>query len=800
MRVPLDWLADFVALPDRRELAERLTLGGLEVEAIEEAGPNLAGIRIGRVIERAPHPNADRLSLCRVDVGESEPREIVCGASNVAADQKVAVALPGQRLPDGTKLKRTKIRGVVSNGMICSASELGLGDDREGILVLDPAAPVGAELGEVFGGAGAVLEVALTPNRGDCASLLGIAREVRAHFGGAVRLPPCDPPEGRDPVEESVQVAIEDPEGCPRYVARLVRGVSVGPSPAWLRARLEAAGLRPINNVVDVTNLVLLELGQPLHAFDWAKLRGEMVRVRRAQAGEKLVTLDGQHRALDPEDLVIADAERPIAVAGVMGGAESEVGGQTRDVLLESAQFHPVRVRRMARRLGLQTEASYRFERGVDREGVRRAADRAARLLAELAGGSVLAGAVEATGRALPAREEIELDPERVNRLLGTELEGGEIAELLERVGVRAQGGRTLRCRVPSHRNDLERAEDLVEEVARVYGYERIPTTLPVGELAPPRPEPLWRFTETVRTTLQDFGFVECMSLPFARPDEADRLGLAEGDPRRRTVRLENPLVEDEPELRATLVASLLRLVHRNRSHQVERVRLFEVARVFRGAGGADALPEERLQVAAVLTPEDDARLWKAYPDVPLFFEAKGFTERLLRALGYAPAFGATGPEPFLHPGASLELVVEGERVGVVGELHPETAARFEVDVPCALWVVDLERLRKLEPRAPRYREISRQPRVRRDLALLLPREVTAGEVMATIRREGGPLLVAVDVFDRYEGRGVPEGRVSVAFRLVFQRGDRALTDEEVGRATDRIVRVLAERHRGELR
>jgi len=798
LKAPRSWLAEFVDAPAADVLAAALTRGGLEVEGIERVGPDLSGVRVGHVIERAQHPNADRLSLCRVDVGDG-PVEIVCGAPNVAAGQKVAVVSPGATLPDGTKLGKAKIRGVVSNGMICSAKELGIAEESEGILVLPDDAPVGAPLTSVLSAGDEVLEVALTPNRGDCASILGLARETRAHFGGPLRMPPIDPVEQGDPAGASVAVEIEDPAGCPRYVARIVRGVTVGPSPAWLVARLAAAGMRSINVVVDVTNLILLELGQPLHAFDLATIRGGQIRVRRARADEKIATLDGVTRSLAADDLVIADAERAVAIAGVMGGAETEVGQRTTDLLLESAHFDPRSVRRTARRLGLSTEASYRFEREIDAHGVRRAADRAARLLAELAGGRVAPGVVEALGVPVDATPEIALEPARLNRLLGTEFSHDEIVALLARVEVTAQGdGAILRCRVPSHRNDLRRAVDLVEEVARIHGYDALPTTMPVETL---RPVPTLRsrtVVDAARDGLCAAGLVECMTLPFASAADWDRIGLAEDDPRRRAVALRNPLTDEESRLRTTLVPSLLGVARANRARQHDRVRAFEVGRVF-APGANGGLPRETVQMAGVLV-RGEPGLWDARQPAPLYYEAKGAVEAALERLGFAARFDAEAAQPFLHPGASAAIAVERRVVGFVGELHPETAARFEIDAPCALFELDLGALAALAPAAVVYREVSPYPSVRRDLAVLLGRDQAAGAVLDAIRATAGPQLVSADVFDRYEGRGVPEGRVSVAFRLVFQRPDRTLTDAEVARATERVVRMLADRFGGALR
>ncbi len=800
MRVPLGWLAEWLPLPPLDALRERLTLGGLEVEGVERLGPDFTGLRVGHVLERTAHPNADRLSLCRVDVGEAAPIEVVCGAPNVAAGQKVAVALPGVRLPDGRKLERSKIRGVVSNGMILSAREIGLGDDHAGILVLDPAAPVGAPLAEALASGETVLEIALTTNRGDCASLLGLAREVRAHFGGAITLPPCEPALRAD-LPAGVRVRVDDPDGCHRYVGRVVRGVRVGPSPDRVRRRLEAAGLRSINNVVDATNLVLLELGQPLHAFDLDRLRGGEVRVRSATAGEKIRTLDGVDRELAAEDLVIADAERAIAIAGVMGGAESEVHAATTNLLIESAQFRPGRVRRTSRRLGLKSEASYRFERGVDREGVRRAADRCAQLITELAGGSVAADCLDVAGSPPAMAPEIRLDPARVNRLLGSEFRAEDVRGLLARVEVVAEPAPdgTLRCRVPSHRNDLSLPEDLVEEVARIHGYDRIPIRLPLARLASPGLPPARRIAERARDALVAAGLTEVMTLAFMPPGDLDRLDLGLDDPRRRTVRVLNPISEEESRLRSTVLPSLLRVAREGQARRYPVVRIFETSRSFH-AGGPGGFPEEPYGLSVLLVREGRTSLWEPAAPPPLFFELKGLAERLLLGLGYAVAFRAGPGEPYLHPGARGAFDVDGRVVARFGELHPEVTAAFELEGECGALEVDLGALAACREREARYEEASRQPPARRDLAVVLGREVAAGEVLEAIQRTAGRELVSLDLFDRYEGPGVAEGRVSLAFRLVFQRADRAYTEAEIAALMDRVVKMLAHRFAGELR
>ncbi len=801
MRLSLAWLAEFVDLPPAADLIEGLCVGGFEDVCIDTPGPDLSAIRVGHVVERAPHPNADRLSVCRVDVGEGEPLEIVCGAPNVAAGQKVAVACVGTTLPDGRTLERAKLRGVTSNGMILSARELGLSEEHAGILVLDADARVGAPLGEVLGSSGRVLEVGLTPNRGDAASVLGMAREVRALFGGDLRLPEITPDERGAPARGALQVSIEAPDACHAYLARVVRGVQHVASPDWLQRKLEASGIRSRGVVVDVTNLVLLEFGQPLHAFDLRRLRGAEVRVRRAHAGEKLATLDGEVRELDPRDLVIADAERAIALAGVMGGRETEVDATTVDVLIESAHFDPASVRRSARRHGIRSEASYRFERGVDPEGVLRAADRAARLIAELASGEVAEGTLEARGEPVPLASEIRFEVERANRLLGTAFTAAEAIALLARVDVdaREKVPGVLACRAPSHRGDIQIAEDLAEELVRIHGVEKIPATLPTGTLTPVELPRLWSLGERAKDGLVAAGLCECVSFPFVPDGDARRLGLTEADPRWRHLRVLNPVKEEEAWLRSSLVPSLLRLARQNLDRQVDPVRIFELSRVFRPQEQPQP-PAEPLWIAGLITAPRQRRLWDPASPPPLFFELKGIAEKLLNELGCMASLRAGAGEPYHHPGAAAAILAGDQVIGSLGELHPDVAARFGIDVPCALVELDLERLAQAPPRSARFREVSRFPQVRRDLAVFIAREQPAEALLAAIAKTAGADLHSVELFDRYDGAGVPEGRVSLAFRLVFQRLDRTLTDAEVVSAVERVIRMLSHRFGGELR
>ena len=802
MRVPLDWLAEWIDLPPQDLLVQKLTSAGLEIEEVLESGPDFAGLLVGRVLSCEKHPNADKLSLCAVDAG-GEALSIICGAPNVAAGQWVAVAPQGSVLPGGQRIKRAKIRGVESNGMICSAAELGIGEDHDGILVLEdgPALAPGAPLRAALGGS--VLDLEITPNRGDWLSMLGIARELRANFGGALREPDCEVKESGKP-GGGPEIAIADAQNCHCYAARVVRDVAVGPSPDWLAGRLTAAGIRPQSNVVDVTNFVMLEFGQPLHAFDLDCLRGG-VQVRRAAQGESLQTLDGQQRELCSSDLVIADAEGALAIAGVMGGARSEVRAETRHVLLESAHFSAASVRRTAKRLGMQSDASYRFERGVDPGGQLRALNRAAKLLAELAGGRVCPGVAEARGQAAPEAGEIRLDPGRVNHLLGTALSPGEITELLERVDVkcRADGEGLLHCTPPPWRNDLHIWEDLAEEVARIHGYDEIPETLPPCEAAgitlPPRRET----RERLRSGLAAAGLSEVMTPPWSAETEAGGLRLSAEDSRRRLLRLRNPIHAERPFLRGQLVGSLLRVARLNWNRQAGPLRCFEISRVHRAASpGEGGLPAEPLEAVALIAnggAEDN--LWDSA--APAFFQLKGVAERLLAELHLPARFRACAEgeaPPFLHPGAAGEFTVRGQRVAALGELHPETAAHFEIERGLALLTLDVDALDTAQPAPPRYRAVPRHPRVQRDLALLLNCETPAGEIARAIREAGGDSLADVAIFDRYQGRGVPAGKLGLGFRLLFQRADRTLHESEVAAATGRVLRRLQKQFGAELR
>ncbi|MDQ3859157.1 MAG: phenylalanine--tRNA ligase subunit beta [Actinomycetota bacterium] len=756
MKVPVSWLREYVRVDASTEaIAERLSVSTCEVERIVRRGVrdedgNLGLFRVGRVLEAAKHPDADRLQVCRVDVGDGEPRQIVCGAWNFGPGATVAVALPGATLPGGLRLERRELRGQVSDGMILAEDEVELGTDHSGIMILDGALPIGTPLADVLPLVDEVLEVETTPNRPDLLSVYGIAREVAALFDGELAAWP-----GREPAragDEPVPIAVEDPEGCPRYIGRLFRDAAIAPSPVWLKARLLAAGMRPISNVVDVTNYVMLALGNPLHAFDWDTVRGGIV-VRRAHNGERLTTLDGQLRDLDPRDLLIADHERAVALAAVMGGEESEVTDGTTSLLLEAANFEPVTVLRTSERLALRTEGSNRWEKGVDPHLAEHAARLATELIVELAGAR-WTGVVDVHA-GLPEPPRVTLRPERTSTVLGFEVAASEQHEILARLGFELDG----RVRVPTWRaRDVTREIDLVEEVAR-FKLDEVPFTFPARRELYGRLDALQKLRRLVEDVLVGCGL-----------DEAYTPSLVAGDPDPNALRPSNPMTAEQAILRTTLIPSLFEAASRNREIGNEDVALFEIARVYLPGGD---LASERRRVAAVLAGD--------------YLDAKGVVETLLEALKLEPVF-ERGKHELLHPGKTASLAQ-----GVVGELHPwlgEGWAAFELDLETLLDALSDRVL---------YQEVIPFPAVRQDLAFVVDEDVPVAAVLAAAR-EASPDLREIRVFDVYRGGQIADGRKSIAFRVAFQSRERTLSDEDARRIRERIVQVLADRFRAELR
>ena len=818
MRVPLDWLREYCSPPlATAELAERLAMTGTEVERIEHHGVDaLERFVVGRVLERRKHPDADRLSVCMVDVGGSAPVQIVCGAPNVRAGQVVAVARPGAVLPGGATLQRARLRGQVSDGMILAEDELGIGVEHEGILVLEQdGLEPGMPLAQVLPIATDVLVLEITPNRPDCLAIYGVARELHAATGAPLAPPPWQRDPGCEGPLEGIAVEVRCPELCPRFTARIFDEVTVGPSPAWLKARLMAAGQRPISNVVDITNYVMLLSGQPLHAFDLERVAGGRLTVRRALAGEELETLDGQRRTLSEGMVVIADAQGATSIAGVMGGARSEVSARTRTVLLEAATWDGPSIHRTSLALGLRSEASARFEKQLQPEQALEAQALATRLLIELCGARVRPGTVDVGGPG-PAPARIHLRDERVAGLLGVAVERRRWAEVLAAAGFGIEERRDgLEVTVPPFRRaDVTREVDLIEEVARLDALAKLEPTLPgarrrvrggipagAGRLSAAQ-----RRRRRAADALVAQGLHEVVGWSFASPELAERLGLAASEP---AVRIANPLSREQSQLRTTLLGSLLEIAARNRARGADAVRIFEQGPVYLPEPGS-RLPREPQRLGALIWGAARAAGWRSQQPPPGdFFVAKAILAALLDALR-VPWRVERAAKPFLHPGRAAVVLApggegdDGERtltpVGWLGELHPLVAARWELEgAPVAAFELELDALP--EPTVARYRDLTSFPEVREDLAVVISEQISAGQVLEVVREAGRPLLVAAEVFDVYrDPERLGAGNVSLALRLAFRAEDRTLTDAEVAALRASIGAALERRLGGRIR
>jgi phenylalanyl-tRNA synthetase beta chain len=799
MRVPLSWLADHVDVDvPAATLAEKLTFAGVEIETIHRVGDDLAGILTARVLEVTQHPDADRLVLVRIDAG-GEERLVVCGARNFAPGDVVPWAAPGAKLPGGVEIGRRKVRGALSDGMLASARELGVFDDHSGILVLPPDTPVGVDVVEAVELRDTVLEVKTAPNRGDILSMRGIAREVALLLGNELKPLDLTVPEAGPPAADLASVAVEDAEGCPLYAARVIQGLDAArPSPLWMARRLYLYGQRPLGAVVDVTNYLLLDQGQPLHAFDLDLVPGRRIVVRRAAEGETLRTLDGRDRALTPEDTVITSGEQVLALAGIMGGEDTEVRAGTTEVLLESAHFPPASVRRTMRRLGMNTEGGQRWARGVDPAGAEPVCDQAARLMATLAGGTVAAGRLRA-GPGVGEREAIRLDWGRSAERLGAPADPEFAAAQLRRYGCRTEvvAPRTVLAVPPSWRFDLELWADLEEEVARGWGYDQVPATLPAatgGRLTATQ-----RLRRQARTALAGMGVTEVQTYPFLSQAAFDRLELPADDSRRRTLRLANPISEEAPELRTTLLPGLAEMAGRNLARGLDGVAVYELGAVFLPVRGG-ALPDEPLTLGVLLAGQAPAGRFDD-PRRPFdFADAKGVAEGLVAALG-VPGVGyrAEEPPPY-HPGRCAAVLLEDRPVGLLGQLHPRVAVAWEL--PAATFAVELE-LAPLLAAVPRMRPAptpSPYPELTFDVAFLVPPGVAASDLEAALREAGGDLLTRLTLFDAYEGPPLPPGHRNLAYRVALQAADRTLTDADGAAIRDRMAAQAAARTQAVLR
>jgi len=792
MKILLSWLRDYIDIQvSPEQIADALQMAGIEVESIHQPGKGLSKVVVGQILTRGPHPNADKLSICTVNVGAAEPLKIVCGAPNCDAGNKVPVATIGASLPTGFEIRKAKIRGEESFGMMCSRRELGISDEHEGLWILPADVSIGEDIVKALGMDDVIFEISVTPNRGDALSHLGIARELSAIFNLPLHREGLAGVSGEGDVDSQTSVTIEDSDLCPRYGARLVRNVKVGPSPRWLQDRLEKIGLRAINNVVDVTNYVLMDIGHPMHAFDFDRLEEQRIVVRRAKHGEMIRSLDGIDRKLTTEMLVIADAAQPVAIAGVMGGFNTMVTETTTNILLEGAFFDPISIRRTSKALGLMSDSSYRFERGTNIDNVPIALNEAARLLGEIAGGTAVAGIVDAYPAPAPLKR-VMLRTRRACRLIGVDLKPQQLETLLLRLKFEVtREGETLWVGVPPYRHDIEQEADLIEECARLFGYNNIPAKLPATS-APPRLEtPIQSLVKRVRDHLTSLGLHETMTysfIPAATPAE-----LAECEP----LKLQNPLSEELAVMRTGLMAGMIDAVRRNVLADEYDLQLFEMGRVFhRGAGG---MSQESDRLCIGLCGSANMRDWHRSRETNDIFRLKGLIASIGRLAGQTVQFKA-GTSPALHPSNQFQILVSGKAAGHLGQVNPTWLDNRKLPREMFFAELDIGLLADAPRQMPRFRAIPEFPAVRRDLAVLLPLTVRHDDVIGIVKSEAGPLLEDVRLFDVYQGKGLDPDRRSLAFSLTFRSPERTLTEEDVQPRIDAVVAKIATELDGRLR
>lgn len=810
MQVSVKWLKDYIDIEETPEqLADLLTMAGVPVENVVRADEGLEKVVTGKLTEVVPHPDSDHLQICTVDVGEKNPLTIVTGAPNVKQGHVVPVALVGAHLPNGQKISKGKLRGVTSMGMLCSADELKMElanlpeEQKTGIYILPDNTSVGQPAAKALGLDDCVLEFELTANRGDCFSVFGIVREISVLTGRKPHWPEISAKEDdAAKAEDMVKIAIDAPDLCSRFSSRVLKNVKIGPSPEWMQKRLEGAGIRAINNVVDVTNFVMVELGQPMHAYDYDEVVGHSLTARRANEGENVHTLDDSSRLAKGGELVIADAEKPAGLAGVMGGLETEITEKTTTVVLEAASFNGPSIRRTSRALGLHSEASGRFERGVDVTGTVRALDRAAQLLADMGACSVTKGVVDV----YPVKKEaasVEFTAEEVNGRLGTSVSGEKMKSILEDLGfgIEEKGTGAYRAIVPSWRNDVSCMEDISEEIARIYGFDHIPSTTPQGEIMEARQSARQAFSDKIRRVLASLGMDEARSFAFTHPSMFDKLNVPEDSPLRRAIPIMNPLTDEYPLVRTTLLTNLFENATRNFSRKNEDVRLFELAPVFfPKALPVTEQPDEVLKLAGILAGRREPVGLGQDGAMLDFYDAKGIVEELFSALSISRYTVEAGEHFALHPGKTAIFKKGKEILAVVGEVHPAVQEAFGVTKKMYIFEMDVATLLANAAKNFTSSPLPRYPGISRDLALIVSEETAAADVERVIKKNAGPYFKNVALFDLYTGKQIGEGKKSLAFALHFQSGERTLTDEEIDAACKQIVESVGKEFGAELR
>ncbi len=785
MKVSLSWLNDYVGIKMApSELADALTMVGLEIESVSERYRYLDTVFVGRIEAIEPHPNADKLHLCRVDTGRGKVT-VVCGAPNAELGMLSPIALPGTEFPEGFILELSVIRGQTSEGMLCSEGELGLGEDRSGIMQLDPKLSVGDPLASALELTDTVFEIEITPNRPDCLSVLGVAREIAAIQNSRLRYPDFQLNDADDRISQLTSIQIEAPDHCPRYAARLLADIQIKPSPFWLQQRLLSVGLRPINNIVDVTNFILMETGQPLHAFDFDRLAQNRIVVRTANKGETFITLDQKERLLDAEMLMICDGEKPVAIGGVMGGLNSEIENDTTRVLLESAYFNSVSVRRTSKQLGLSTDASYRFERGVDPGGTIAAANRAAKLMAEVSGAKIISGLIDE----YPNRQTVKslkLSTKKTNRLLGTRLQRRQIEKLLKSIEFAVKPSDTekdtLKVTSPTFRVDISRPEDLMEEVARLYGYNNIPTTFPQMPATGRSSTKEIQLRNRARQLMEGFGFRETVNYSFAHLQSGDHLRVADADPRRKLVHILNPLTEDLAAMRTSLVPGLLQTTHYNLAQQIKNLKIFEIGKIFIHKD-SQQLPTETEMVAGLWTGSRYDASWHGQETACDFYDIKGVVERFLNALQIDDVrFSRLSDNEcsYTQPGYSAQILCNQIPLGLVGQIHPRVLATFDLEQTAFLFELNFDHLIPLLKDSTVSRPIPKFPAVFRDITIIVDKALEAQEIVSTAGKQPHELVEDIDLLSVFEGAPIAPGNKSVSLRVTYRSAHKTLEDEDV--------------------
>ena len=802
MKVSKNWLRQYVNIKsDNNFLADALTMAGLEVESVYDPYDYLQKVVIGRIQKITAHSNADKLQCCQVDIGE-RVIPVVCGAPNIFENALIACALPGTCLPDGKVLKKTVIRNEPSEGMICSEKELGISDASEGILILDSPFQVGSLFKDALNLTDTVFEIGLTPNRPDCASIIGVARETSAIESEKLNYPKISFDETGPDCKSMTSVTIDHPDHCPRYAARVVLDVQIAPSPQWLQKRLRAIGLRPINNIVDITNYVMMESGQPLHAFDYDLLDENRIVVRTAKKNEKFTTLDNKERSMEEDMLFICDGKKPIAVAGVMGGLNSEINNQTRSVLLESAYFNPTSVRRTSKRLGLSTDASYRFERGIDPDGVIWAIDRAAQLMKDICRATICKGIIDN----YPSPMEIvrvDVSIKQLHRLIGIEPDKKQIKSLLSSIEftVNDIDEDHIQVHVPSFRVDIKRPQDIMEEVARLIGYDEIPIVTPHSPIHAEKPSRHLKYRNYIKEYLTGIGFSEAINYSFIAEESADRLNLKSDDYRRQDVKLRNPISEEQAVMRTSLVPGMLETIRRNLNQKNVNFRLFEIGKVFLNHSNAP-LPKERESLIVIMTGAGQAESWHQPERACDFYDIKGVIDQLMHQL-HIKKVCFMKPEKtdscYYRSGYVAQLEVKKKIVGIIGEIHAEVLNNYQIRQPVYVCEIDYETLYHMIPEKIVTRPLPRYPSTFRDMTLILEKNVQADAIIKVMRSCNEKLVSDIDIFSIYEGDPIPDSKKSMSFRITYRSWDETLKDEKINQIHTEIGKTVVKTFQADL-